>query len=78
MTTVTKDIVIPPDRKITLELPADCPAGQATITVIVEPPPACVKSGGKNGIAGLRGKGKGKVWMADDFDAPLEDFAEYM
>jgi len=21
---------------------------------------------------------KGKVWMADDFDAPLEDFAEYM
>jgi DNA-damage-inducible protein J len=21
---------------------------------------------------------KGKVWMADDFDAPLEDFKEYM
>jgi len=21
---------------------------------------------------------KGKIWMADDFDAPLEDFAEYM
>jgi DNA-damage-inducible protein J len=21
---------------------------------------------------------KGKVWMADDFDAPLEDFNEYM
>jgi DNA-damage-inducible protein J len=20
----------------------------------------------------------GKIWMADDFDAPLEDFAEYM
>ena len=21
---------------------------------------------------------KGEIWMADDFDAPLEDFAEYM
>jgi hypothetical protein len=21
---------------------------------------------------------KGKMWMADDFDAPLEDFEEYM
>jgi DNA-damage-inducible protein J len=21
---------------------------------------------------------KGKLWMADDFDAPLEDFKEYM
>jgi len=21
---------------------------------------------------------KGKIWMADDFDAPLEDFREYM
>jgi len=21
---------------------------------------------------------KGEIWMSDDFDAPLEDFAEYM
>lgn len=21
---------------------------------------------------------KGKIWMADDFDAPLDDFKEYM
>lgn len=27
---------------------------------------------------GLLGAWKGKVWMADDFDAPLEDMAEYM
>ena len=25
-----------------------------------------------------RGCMKGKMWMADDFDAPLEDFREYM
>ena len=28
----------------------------------------------------LRGYGKfaGKIWMSDDFDAPLDDFKEYM
>ena len=26
----------------------------------------------------LRGKWKGKVWMADDFNAPLEELKEYM
>jgi len=25
-----------------------------------------------------RGCMKGKMWMADDFDAPLDDFKEYM
>ena len=25
-----------------------------------------------------RGSAKGKVWMSDDFDQPLEDFKEYM
>lgn len=24
------------------------------------------------------GSAKGKVWMSDDFDAPLEDFKDYM
>ncbi len=24
------------------------------------------------------GSAKGKIWMAPDFDAPLEDFKEYM
>lgn len=25
-----------------------------------------------------RGSAKGKVWISDDFDEPLEDFQEYM
>lgn len=25
-----------------------------------------------------RGSAKGKVWMSDDFDEPLEEFREYM
>ncbi len=32
----------------------------------------------RKGIASLRGKGKGKVWMADDFNDTPEEFAEYM
>ncbi|NJN31584.1 MAG: DUF2281 domain-containing protein [Synechococcales cyanobacterium RM1_1_8] len=28
--------------------------------------------------SGLLGAWRGKVWMAEDFDAPLEDMAEYM
>lgn len=27
---------------------------------------------------GLAGKYRGQGWMADDFDAPLDDFREYM
>lgn len=30
--------------------------------------------GGKR-VAGMA---KGEIWMADDFDAPLDDFQEYM
>ena len=26
----------------------------------------------------IPGLWRGKIWMADDFDAPLEDFKEYM
>ena len=26
----------------------------------------------------MAGKYKGKGWMADDFDAPIDDFKEYM
>lgn len=26
----------------------------------------------------LAGQWRGRIWMADDFDAPLEDFKEYM
>ena len=37
---------------------------------MLEPVPA--------GRAKLRGDMKGKIWMADDFCAPLEEFREYM
>ncbi|MBA2691048.1 MAG: DUF2281 domain-containing protein [Rubrobacter sp.] len=27
---------------------------------------------------GFVGSGKGRIWVSEDFDAPLEDFDEYM
>ena len=30
------------------------------------------------GKRGLVGSSAGKIWMSDDFDAPLEEFREYM
>lgn len=35
-------------------------------------PVPCQRRGGQFGSA------KGQIWMSDDFDAPLEDFKEYM
>ena len=32
----------------------------------------------KNGNVPKLGGWEGKIWMSDDFDAPLEDFKEYM
>ncbi len=73
MSTLVKDIVVPKNRHIDIELPADVPEGEATITITVEPGRRV------NRLGELYGSGKGElVWMADDFDAPLEDFKEYM
>ena len=74
MTTITQDVVIPADHRLTVELPPHCHPGIAKITLTIE------SKVGKaiNRIASLRGKGKGKVWMSEDFDAPLEDFVDYM
>ena len=74
----TDEIIIPSNRRLNLalELPLDCPTGAAKLTLTVE-----AQSGAAqpiNNLAKIRGLGQGKVWMAEDFDAPLEDFAEYM
>jgi hypothetical protein len=36
------------------------------------------KTASENGKRGGFGCLKGQIWMADDFDAPLEDFKDYM
>jgi hypothetical protein len=47
---------------------------------ISDQPVTSSKQAGENKPAKRNGYGslKGKIWMAPDFDAPLEDFKEYM
>lgn len=70
------DVIVPSNRHITieLELPPEIPEGKAAITLTINPdaPP-------KHRLAELFGAGKDDhLWMSDDFDAPLEDFKDYM
>ena len=44
------------------------------VTVLEEPPEAVPKMSREEVFGCMRGQ----IWMADDFDEPLEDFAEYM
>ena len=78
MSTIVKDVVIPNNHriKIEVEVPPTVQVGEATMTLILEP--KVRQSEPKNMAAEMFGKGKSKVWIAEDFDAPLEDFAEYM
>lgn len=62
--------VIVPDE------PHDLRPGQ---TVIVQAEPVAESSRSLPRIGPRAGgSAKGKIWMADDFDAPLEDFKDYM
>lgn len=76
MSTIVKEIVVPDDRNVNIQLPADVPVGKAVVTVTVEPKTESPKR--PNRLSEVCGLEKGKVWMADDFDAPLEDFKDYM
>jgi hypothetical protein len=44
---------------------------------VKDAPPASAEPPRRNRADGF-GCLKGQIWMADDFDAPLEDFKDYM
>jgi hypothetical protein len=68
--TITQTVEIPADRRIVLEVPPQIPTG----TVILTFTPV-KKEGGKEREFGCL---KGQIWMAEDFNEPLEDFKDYM
>ena len=55
----------------TIQLSESIPIEDKEVTVIIE----TIKKTAKKRIPGLL---KGKIWMSQDFDEPLEDFKEYM
>jgi hypothetical protein len=81
--TITQTVEIPADRRITLEVPPQIPTRTVTVTFTPAKEPKVEeqrKASNGEPPQGRRGFGcaKGQIWMADDFDAPLEDFKDYM
>jgi hypothetical protein len=68
---VTQTVEVPASHRLTIDVPLEIPAGRVDLTFT---PQAVPKSGERGGFGCV----KGDYWMADDFDAPLEDFKDYM
>lgn len=79
MTSITRTVEIGTDHKLHLDvdLPSDLPQGKARIVLTVLPIAEPKNEATVNRLGSLFGKGKGKVRMSDDFDAPLAEFEEY-
>jgi hypothetical protein len=74
MNSITTEVLIKNDHKlnISIDLPEDCPIGTAIVTLTIKPKTDHDQP--INRAAEIRVIGKGKVWMAEDFDAQLDDF----
>jgi len=70
---ITQTVEIPPSRRITLDVPREVPIG--TVILTFTPRDASTEGQLQERVFGCS---KGKYRMADDFDAPLDDFKDYM
>jgi hypothetical protein len=72
MSTIKATLEADADGTLHLPLPPELREGKLTVT-------ATIQSANEPDLR-LKGFGclKGKIWMAADFDAPLDDFKEYV
>ena len=70
--TITQTVDVPASRRLTIDVPLEVPAGQAILTFT---PKAVAQEQKKEREFGCV---KGDYWMAEDFNAPLDDFKDYM
>ena len=74
----TQTIEVPANRRITLDVPPQIPVGQVILTLTpktVSYQTVATQEPKKEREFGCL---KGQIWMAEDFDAPLDDFKDYM
>ena len=77
--TITQTVDIPANsRSITIEVPREIPSGRTIIAFTSAPAEPTENASGSCLKERRFGCAKGKYRMADDFDAPLEDFKDYM
>ena len=69
----TQTVEIPANRRLTIDVPQEVPTGPVILTFT--PRDAPKEEPFKEREFGCL---KGQIWMADDFDAPLDDFKDYM
>ena len=69
---VTQTVEIPANRRLIIDVSSQVPVGPVILTFTPKTAERETKKEREFGCA------KGQFWMADDFDAPLEDFKDYM
>ena len=69
---ITQTVEIPVNHRLIIDVPPEVPAGSVILTFT---PKASVTERKKEREFGCA---KGQFRMADDFDAPLDDFKDYM
>jgi len=77
MSTITAILEPNADGTVHLPLPAELRHGKVRVEAKLEAASAEQKTPEPGGLKGF-GALKGKIWMAPDFDEPLEDFKEPM
>lgn len=68
----TQTVEVPANHKLMVDVPREIPAGPVVLTFTPKVPVPERKKQREFGCV------KGDYWMADDFDAPLEDLKDYM
>jgi hypothetical protein len=66
---------VPPSHRLVIDVPHEVPAGSVILTFT--PKETAGQEREKARVFGCA-RGKGEYWMAEDFDAPLDDFKDYM
>jgi len=69
---VTQTVEVPANHRLIVDVPREIPAGPVILTFTPKAPIPEQKKQREFGCV------KGDYWMADDFDAPLDDFKDYM
>jgi hypothetical protein len=71
---IIKQIVdVPSSHQLVIEVPREVPVGPVILTFTSKEPVEQKKMR----VFGYA-RGRGEYWMAEDFDAPLDDFGDYM
>jgi hypothetical protein len=68
-------VTVPLSHRLVIDVPHEIPAGSVVLTFT---PKDMAEQGRKKTRVFGYAREKGEYWMAEDFDAPLDDFKDYL